>query len=151
MSVLEELTGPDLVFTDLESRNARSVLRELAENLAEQGRVEDPELLETRLLEREELGSTGLGDGVAVPHCKMEGVRDVIVAIGIASHGVDFGAVDGRPVKIFFLVVSPSESPAAHLQSLAAISRWVKEDRHLERLLEADDAHEIYELVRKAS
>lgn len=151
MSALEELIGPELVFTDLQGRDARAVLGELAENLSEQGLIGDPEVLEARLLEREELGSTGLGDGVAIPHCKMEEVRSVIVAIGIAPHGVDFGAVDDQPVKIFFLVVSPSESPAAHLQSLASISRWVKEDRHVERLLAADDPDEIYDLVRKAS
>ena len=151
MPALAELTRPGLIFSGLEGTQARPVLREVSERLAEHGIVDDPETLHRSLMEREELGSTGIGDGVAIPHCKLEGLTEVVVAIGVSSRGVDFGAVDGRPVRIFFVVISPARAPAAHLQCLASISRWIKAGDHLERLLAAEDPDQIYDLVQKAS
>ena len=149
MPALEDLTRPDLIFADLQGAHARGVLREIAEKMAERKLVDDPDELYRNLMEREELGSTGIGDGVAIPHCKIEGLSEVVVAIGVAPGGVDFGAVDDKPVRIFFVVVSPAKAPAAHLQCLASISRWIKSDRHLDRILAAEDPSEIYDLIQK--
>lgn len=149
MPTLEDLTRTDLIYAGLEATDARQILREIAERMAQQGLVKSAEELHQSLMEREELGSTGIGDRVAIPHCKMEGLTEVVVAIGVAPQGVDFGAVDGKPVKIFFVVVSPAKAPAAHLQCLASISRWIKSEQHLEQILAAEDPAEIYDLIQK--
>lgn len=151
MKDLGELTEPGLVFPDVGGTDASSALRDLAERLHERGVVDDPEHLYQKLWEREQLGSTGIGGGVAIPHCKLSGLDDVVVAVGISRSGIDFGAVDDLPVRLFFLVVSPMKAPAAHLQSLASISKWVKADAHVERILSLDDPHEIHELIRDES
>lgn len=145
---LSSLTRPELIFVDLPGADGPTVLRAFAERVVEQGVVGDADLLYRRLLEREKLGTTALGGGVAVPHCKIDGLDDVVVAVGLlGKRGIDFDSSDGKPVRLLFLVISPSASPAAHLQSLAAISRWVKADHHVERILDLDDPDEIFELL----
>jgi nitrogen PTS system EIIA component len=146
---LGSLTRPDLIFFGLPKADRQALLHALAERLAERGVIGDPEELYARLWEREQLGSTGIGAGVAIPHCKLPGLTHGIVAVGLVPEGVDFAAVDGRPVHLFFLVVSPSASPAEHLQVLAAISRWVKADRHVPVLLEQPDREAVYDLLAR--
>ena len=84
-----------------------------------------------------------------MPHCKLDGLDEVVVAIGLCPDGIDFGAEDGEPVRVFFLVVSPESAPAEHLQSLASISKWVKANQHVDRILELDDPDSIYELLEQ--
>jgi nitrogen PTS system EIIA component len=123
---LASLTRPELIFPDLPSQDRDAVLRELAGRIAKAGVVRDPEDLFQKLWEREQLGSTGIGSGIAIPHCKLPGLSHGVVAIGMVPGGVDFGAADGEPVRLLFLVLSPSASPSEHLQVLATISRWIK-------------------------
>lgn len=144
---LASLTRVDLVFGDLPGADGPTVLRAFAERLAAGGIVEDADDLYRRLLEREKLGSTALGEGVAVPHCKVEEIDEVVVAIGICRRAIDFQAVDGAPVRLLFLVISPDSAPAAHLQALATISKWVKADRHVERILELEEPEKIYAML----
>lgn len=148
-TTLETLTDPHLIFPGLTAGDAQGVLRELATRLAQAGVVADPEALFQRLWEREQLGSTAIGRGIAIPHCKLDGLAHVVLAVGLAPNGVDFGATDVQPVRLFFVVVSPSRSPAEHLQSLAAISRWVKTDGRVERLLGLQKPDEILDLLRE--
>jgi nitrogen PTS system EIIA component len=145
---LGALTRPELIFSDLPAADRPEVLRTFAERIAAQGLVESGAELFQRLWEREQLGSTGIGSGIAIPHCKLPGLAHGIVAVGMVPEGVDFGAPDGQPVKVLFLVVSPSGSPAEHLQILAAISRWVRTDRHAERVLALRDPAQVYDLLR---
>ena len=146
---LGSLTDPQLIFPELPGEDVESVLRALAERVASRGMVESAEPLYEKLLEREQLGSTGIGSGVAIPHCKMKGLEQAILAVGIKDRPVDFGSVDGQPVRLFFLVVSPQDAPAVHLQVLAAISKWVKADRHVEKTLSMDDRQEIFEFLQR--
>lgn len=147
---LESLTRPELIFRHLPAQDRDSVLQALAARLAESGLVGSSAELLAKLQEREQLGSTGIGAGVAIPHCKLKGLERPILAVGVVDRpGVDFGAVDGKPVRLFFLLVSPTQSPAEHLQVLAAISRWVKAEGHVAELLESRDAGEIYALLRQ--
>ena len=111
------------------------------------GVVSDADELYRLLLEREKLGTTALGEGVAVPHCKMRGLDEVVVAVGTFSKGIEFEAADGKPVQLLFLVISPPSAPAAHLQSLAAISKWVKADQHVERILQVREPQAIFEML----
>jgi mannitol/fructose-specific phosphotransferase system IIA component (Ntr-type) len=145
---LGSLTRPDLIFPDLPAADRPEVLRALADRVAALGVVANGADLFQRLWEREQLGSTGIGAGIAIPHCKLPGLAHGIVAVGLVPGGVDFGAADGRPVKVLFLVVSPSDAPAEHLQILAAISRWVRAGHHAERILALREPGEVYDLLR---
>ena len=145
---LAALTRPGLIFPDLDAPDRATLLRALANRLFEQGAVADSSTLFAKLWEREELGSTAIGGGVAIPHCKVDRLDEVVMAVAVASRGIDFGALDGETVRLFFCIVSPSKRPAAHLQCLAAISRWVKADpRNVERLMALDDPQAIYTLL----
>jgi PTS system nitrogen regulatory IIA component len=144
---LGSLTRPELIFPDLPAADRPEILRALADRVAARGLVNSGDELFRQLLEREQLGSTGIGAGIAIPHCKLKGLKHGVVAVGIVPEGVDFGAADGRPVKVFFLVVSPDEAPGQHLQTLAAISRWVRADRHTEKLLSLHDPRQVYDLL----
>jgi len=144
---LASLTRPELILPDLAAGDRAGVLRALAGAVAADGLGVDPATLYARLAEREELGSTAVGAGVAIPHCKLPGLAREVVAVAVSPRGIDFGAADGRPVRVFFLVVSPPGSPAEHLRVLAAISRWVKADGNVGRLLAAPGREAIYRLL----
>lgn len=146
---LASLTRPELIFPDLSAEDRQGVLRAFAERIAKLGRVRDAGDLYQRLWEREQLGSTTLGNGVAIPHCKIPKLKEEIVAVGLAPGGVDFGAADGSPVRLFFLVVSPSELPGQHLQVLAAISRWLKSGEHSGKLLSLRTPEAIHDFLRQ--
>lgn len=146
---LASLLDPELIFPDLEGSDPRAVLRDLARRIAENGPVRDAETLYEKLWEREQLGSTAIGSGVAIPHCKMKGLERAVMAVGRLPGGLDFGAADGKPVEVLFVLVSPQSSPAEHLQALAAISRWVKADHHVQRVARAHDRDEIVTLLRE--
>lgn len=146
--LLGELTRPDLIFTDLPATDRQGVLRALAGRVAERGLVKNGEDLFQKLWEREQLGTTGIGSGIAIPHCKLPGLAHGVVAVGLTPQGVDFGAADGKPVQVLFLVVSPSGSPAEHLQILAALSRWVRANRHAEKIAALRDAAAVYDLLQ---
>lgn len=144
---LQALTEPDLIYPGLPAFDIPSVLRAFAERLAGAGRVADADKLYAALWEREQLGSTGIGEGVAVPHCKVAKLDKVILAIGHVPKGIEYGAVDKKPVRLFFCVVSPDSQPAAHLQCLQAISTWLKQSDESRRILELDDPDAIFELL----
>ena len=146
---LSSLTEPGLIFPALRSADVPSLLRVLASRIVEQAPLEDSEALYEKLWEREQLGTTAIGAGVAIPHCKTEGLRKVLLAVGLLEEGIDFGAMDTKPVRVVFCIVSPIQSPAAHLQCLAAISKWVKVERHVQRLLSTHDPQAIFDLLQK--
>ena len=148
---LDQLTRPDLIFPDLPGADVHTVLREFAGRLQERGLVNDADDLYQRLNEREALGSTGIGSGVAIPHCKAKGLKSVILAIGISDRGVDFAAVDGHKVHLLFLIISPTDQPTAHLQALSAVSKWVKTENHVERIRALGDRQAIFEMLRNES
>jgi len=145
---LASLTRPDLIFTGIVAADRAAALRAFAERIARSGpsQTQDPEDLFQRFWEREQLGSTGLGGGIAIPHCKIEGLAQGILALGLVPAGVDFAAADGLPVRLFFLVLSPSEAPAEHLQMLGVIARWIKSTEKtgtIETILALPDAQAI--------
>jgi PTS system nitrogen regulatory IIA component len=125
-------------------------LSEMARRLEASGDVKDAGALTARLLEREKLGCTGLGNGLAIPHGKLAGLEGVLVAIGVVPGGVDFHALDGRPVRLVLLVLSPADAPAGHLQALARISRLVKTPGVTDAILSARSPEEIARGLRSA-
>jgi PTS system nitrogen regulatory IIA component len=144
------LVDERLVFRDLAGTTFEEALTEMSAALARAGVIRDPEELARRLIEREQMGSTGLGGGIAIPHCKLRELEDVLLAIGISTVGVDFRAGDGVPVTLLFLVVSPSEAPALHLQALARISRMIRLPGVADGLRAARTSREVADLLKAA-
>ncbi len=127
------------VIADLKGRTKEEVLTELVRSLKETGLIDSVEEGVRVILEREKLGSTGIGEGVAIPHGKMKKLQNVLCAFGRSVKGVDFGAVDGQPVHIFFLLLAPEESTGLHLKMLSRISRIVRDAPFRKKLIE--EAH----------
>ncbi|MEM7480342.1 MAG: PTS sugar transporter subunit IIA [Acidobacteriota bacterium] len=146
---LAALLDPDLIFPGLHGKDREAVLRSVADHVAVAGRVPDAQSFFDALLEREGLGSTGIGNGVAVPHCKLKGVGEPVLAVAVTRRGIDFFAVDGEVVQVLFVLASPEKDPVQHLQVLAAISRWVRHEENLQALIDANDRSEIFELLRR--
>ena len=146
---IEDILAPELVVPRLEATTKAGVLEELVSVVA----AHHPEVDRARLLEaldeRERLNSTALGDGVAIPHGKLPGLRRVFAAFGRSPAGVDFQSLDGKPTHLFFLLVAPEESAGAHLKALARISRLLKDDAFRARLREAPDADALYRTIRE--
>jgi PTS system nitrogen regulatory IIA component len=146
---MEDILSPDLVLPALAATTKAGVLEELAAAVA----ARHPDIEQARLMqaldERERLNTTGLGDGVAIPHGKLPGLRRVFAAVGRSVAGVDFQSIDGKPTHLFFLLVAPEESAGAHLKALARISRLLKDDGFRARLREAPDAAALYQTIRQ--
>jgi len=129
-------------------RNKADVIEELAGVLArDHGEIDRQRLIQA-LEDRERLNSTALGDGVAIPHGKLPGLKRVLAAFGRSLAGVDFQSLDGKPTHLFFLLVAPEDSAGAHLKALARISRLLKEETFRRRLMEAPSARDLFETIR---
>ena len=147
---ITDLLSQDAVSTDLKSKSKEELLSELAELLVVSGDVkknEKGEILK-RLKEREVLGSTGIGKGVAIPHAKCPKVKKMTAAFGISKPGVDFKSLDGEPTYIFFLLIAPGETPGPHLKALAKISRLLDDKFVRDRLRSASGAQEVYKIIK---
>lgn len=146
----EGAVDPGLVFSSLPGHTREELLQELSRRVAARGVVTDPAELAARLLERERLGCTGLGGGIAIPHCKLKEIDRVAVAVATTAEPVDFGATDGMPITLIFLVVSPANGAATHLQALARVSRMLRLPGVAQRLREAPTGERLLETVREA-
>src|SRR6266481_3922235 len=146
MKITEILT-PESVLADLTGQSKPQILRELAAALAAGRRGIALDELTGVLNERERLGSTAIGDGIAIPHGKIRGVNQIVGTFGRKLKGVDFDSLDGNPTHLFFLLVAPEDSASLHLKALARVSRLFKDNSFRDRLLGAKDAAEIYKLL----
>ena len=146
---IEDILAQELVLPDLAARSKTDVLVELANAVS----AVHPELERERLVQaledRERLNSTALGDGVAIPHGKLPGIKRVFAAFARSRQGVDFHSLDGGPTNLFFLLVAPEDSAGAHLKALARISRLLKDASFRKRLLDAPDAATLYDIIRE--
>jgi len=139
----------DAVILDLESRTKREVLGEMAAALARaEGGVSVDRLLAV-LLEREALQSTGIGEGVAIPHGKMAGLERLLASFARSRPGVDFESIDGQPTHLFFLLVVPEHSGGQHLKALARISRFFRDAAFRKQLLEAEQLEDIVRSIEE--
>ena len=148
---LNHLLTADMIVPELTGATREEVLQEMVDWLTQEKSInrKGKELLE-KLIQREKLGSTAIGEGVAVPHCKIKGLEQPLVLLGISRKGVDFQAVDQKPVYLFFLVVSPPENPSINLQILAAIAHLVRESKgSVKKILQAKSNQEILKVIRE--
>lgn len=138
-----------MVIPELESTTRDDVLKEMGAFLKKRNKIAKDKDLYEKLLQREELGSTAIGDGVAIPHCKMKGMKNPVVMLAISKKGLDFHSLDGKPSYVFFLVVSSPDNPSVNLQILAAIAHLVrKAKRVIRKIQEAEDIHKILEVLK---
>jgi len=147
MRILDFLS-PNAVLTELSATTKKGVLEELVGLLVKDGKVKNAAMTVDVLVEREKLGSTGIGQGIAIPHAKTDQTQDVVAAFGLSRRGVQFDALDGEPVNIFFLLVAPPDAAALHLKALARISRLLKDKFFRQALRETKTAAEILKLIK---
>ncbi|MCJ7547286.1 MAG: PTS sugar transporter subunit IIA [Deltaproteobacteria bacterium] len=144
---ITDILHKDSIIGELTSRDKKGVLEELVSVLVEHGRLKRKEKPVQVLLERERLGSTGIGDGIAIPHGKLKDIKSMICAFGRTREGIDFQSIDEKPSHLFFLLFAPQESAGEHLQALARLSRILKDGQLRKRLMEAASDKEIYRLI----
>jgi len=148
MKITDYLT-PELVVAELPSGAKNEILKFLADRVAEVVPGLSAEAVLAVLEEREALGSTGIGGGIAIPHGKLADLKEIVILFARSREGVDFAAVDGRPVKLFFLLLAPENAAGSHLKILARISRMLKHQEFREKLLAAPGAAELHALIRE--
>jgi len=137
------------ISANLGAQTKEAIIRELVELLVKAQVIKDKEKLIKILLEREALGSTGVGQGVAIPHGKSESVKQLVAAFGLSHKGVNFDSLDGEPGYIFFLLVAPEDSAGPHLKALARISRLLKDKYFRDTLRNAPDEKTILKIIKQ--
>lgn len=149
MKIADLLPREELIAADLVGATKADVLRELAVHLAGQYSEINADVLVNVLWDRERLGSTAIGDGIAIPHGKMAGLTGVLAAFGRHRAGVEFESLDGKPTRLFFVLVAPEDSVGQHLKALARVSRLLKDAAFRERLVQAPDRAALFRLIRE--
>lgn len=144
---LIDLVAPEFVKIPLESRDKPDVLRELVQILKDAGEIEDFDAVLEAVQEREDKQSTGLEEGIAVPHGKTAAVSSLKLAIGIAPQGIDFDSLDGKPTKLFFLLVASPGLSGPHVQALADVAKLARSKALCQALVRAGSAQRVIELI----
>ena len=150
MTHLSSLLKPEHVVLEIKSGKKKAIIAELLETLVKTGHVSDPAGLAAELMEREDLSSTGIGEGVAIPHTLSEIMRETVMAFGRSAKGLDFDAVDGAPVHLFFLIAGRPEAGIEHLRILSRLSRLLRDRAFREQLMRAGEPGEIPEIFEKS-
>lgn len=149
---LSEIIPDGAVSEDLQATAKEEVIKEMVGTLVAAGKIQESvsKKIVKALMDREELGSTGIGSGVAVPHAKHDAITDLVCAFGRSKKGINFDALDGEPVYVVFLLLSSKSASGAHLEALAFISRLVRDDKYVRFLRDAKDVKDIRELLAEA-
>lgn len=143
---ISEILSKASIVADLTASDKQGIIRELSQAVAETANAE-PDVIASVLMERELLGSTGIGGGIAIPHGKLNAVDSVIVGFGRSHKGVEYDSLDGKPVHIFFLLLTPENSTGGHLKVLAQISKLLKMAHFKEGLTTAETVDDIYDVI----
>ncbi|MFW6202225.1 MAG: PTS sugar transporter subunit IIA [Gemmatimonadota bacterium] len=148
--LLTDLITPERIKVPLESRTKPQLLEELVGIVTQADGVEDADELLRAVREREAVLSTGIGNGVAIPHGKSPAISELRLAAGLTPEPVDFDALDGHPVRLFFLLVGPETAAGPHIKALSRVSRLVRKPEVRDRLLAVTDAREFFEALERA-
>jgi len=147
MKILDVLKK-EAILDDLKAQNKKGILEELVVPLAQSTGKDHKDLVGV-LMDRERLGSTGIGGGIGIPHGKIKDLESLVLGFGLSRKGVDFEAIDSKPTHIFFILITPENSTGLHLKLLARISRILKNDQFKERLQNAADRDEIFDIIKE--
>jgi len=143
---ISEILHRSAIIADLKSNDKKGVLEELAAAVSDMAETDSQQILKV-LLEREQLGSTGIGGGIGIPHGKLNAINSIVVGFGLSRGGVDFDSLDNKPVHIFFLLITPENSTGSHLKVLAQISRLLKQSDFKEQLMKAESVDNIVQII----
>ena len=146
--LVSEMLSVGVVNCNLASSYKEELFEEMVQMLVHEGLVPDKEAAVAALMERESKMSTGISEGVALPHGKLEGIKDAIIAIGISREGIDYDALDGEPVHVVVMILCEKTRPALHVEILSEVSRLLSIPGFKDRLLSAEDAAALIEVVR---
>ncbi len=145
---IQDVLLREAIVDDLKSQTKKGILEELVAPVAQIAEVNPEELMRV-LIERERLGSTGIGGGIGIPHGKLKDLDSLVLGFGLSRNGVDFESIDGLPTHIFFILITPENSTGLHLKLLARISRILKNDPFRDRLIHAADGDDIYNIIKE--
>jgi len=146
MKSLVELISPDRIVT-LKSKTKEEALRELVDVISKSHHIKDKEELLKAILERERIMSTGIGLGIAVPHAKLDSVSDFVIAMGISKEGIEFNALDDKPVHIIVMIAGPNQQ-AMYLRTLAKVTLLLKNERIRRKIINSKSPEEVMEIIR---
>ena len=146
--MLTEVMKESLVITQLKSRNKEDLIREMASGFKQAGVVKDENKFVEAINEREQIESTGIGSGVAIPHARTDAVEGLAVAFGRSSEGVDFDSLDSKPAHLFFMIACSENITKGHLQVLARIARLCKNEKMKDALMKARDSKEVMGFIK---
>ncbi len=147
--ILTQILQPNCVKVPVENKEKEAAITELVDLLDTNGLLLDRNVALDAVLTRERTQSTGTGAGIAIPHGKCNVVKELIMAIGIAHEPIEFDSVDGKPVRILILLVSPTDQTGPHIQALAAISRLMHNEEFKQKLEQTASADEVYGLLNE--
>ncbi|THB80173.1 MAG: PTS sugar transporter subunit IIA [Desulfobacteraceae bacterium] len=145
---ITEILKLDSIISDLKSTDKKGVIEELAQSVAQTSKASSDEITKV-LLEREQLGSTGIGGGIAIPHGKLNAINSITLGFGLSRSGVEYDSLDNKPVHIFFLLLTPENSTGGHLKVLAQISKLLKMDQFKLDLKQAESVQQIFEIIQE--
>jgi PTS system fructose-specific IIC component len=149
MEKLSAMMVQDAIVLDLKAQDKIGVIRELAELLIGKGLISEPEEFYGAILKRENLESTGIGGGIAIPHARTKAVKQLVLAFGRSLAGVDFNSLDGRPCYDVFLIAAPEEKKSEYIATLARLSKFLRREEVRTDLSSARSAEEIIEIVKR--
>ncbi len=144
---IREILDPKAVKVDINATDKKDALAELVDVLSEVYGTDDKKAILKTLLDRENLGSTGIGQGIAIPHGKSDRVKNLIAVFGVSKKGVNFDALDGELVYVFFLLLAPKEAAGPHLKALARISRLLRDAYFCKQLRAAKTGQQVHEML----
>ena len=144
---LTKILQPNCIKVPLEGKDKKSVITELVDLLDANGLLTDCNTAMQAVMLREQTRSTGIGSGIAIPHGKCNAVKQLVMAIGLPAEPIDFASVDGKPVRIIILLVSPADQTGPHIQALAHISRLMLDEPFKQKLENAESPEQVYELL----
>jgi fructose-specific phosphotransferase system IIA component len=147
--ILTQILQPDCVKVPVDNKEKEAAITELVDLLAAKGLLLDRDVALDAVLTRERIRSTGTGAGIAIPHGKCNAVKEIVMAIGIAHEPIEFDSVDGKPVSILILLVSPLDQTGPHIQALAAISRVMLNEKFRQKFENAASADDVYRLLNE--
>ncbi len=146
---LNDILVREACIVDMKARTKKEALRELSEVLAGSVKGLDAAGLLDMLLEREKLGTTAMGDGIAIPHARIEALDRLLASFGRSRQGVDFDSVDGKPTHLFFLLVAPGREGSAHLLTLARLSRLLSSPEFRSKLLDVESSDDLFRVLEE--
>jgi len=146
-----DFLNPKAITTNLQANDKKGIIKELLDLLIKAGDIDskDKDALLDVILEREALGSTGIGLGIGIPHGKSERVKNLVASFGVSAKGIDFDSLDGDPSHIFFLLLAPQDTAGPHLKALARISRLLKEKYIREALKKSADPKDVLKIIKE--